>query len=403
MRIAAALFALLLAGVAHAQQLTGGSGGGSVTSVVCPSATITTTGNCRPLTTTGTSGDVVTATGTANGVQDSGTLLSGLAPLAGPALTGTPSAPSVTVNGTGGLGFIDFGAQSADPVAPASTHFRIFGNSTGQFSWSRSDGFARTFTLGTLTADRTITFPTDQSISVARIDAAQTVAGIQTFSSSPIVSSLTATSNVCVDGSSALTSTCSSATPSFGATTVANLTDSGVAASQPVCTNGSKVLTTGTTCGLSAAVFSYPGSNNPPSFTNTLTPQMLGLASANCTAPSAGSACFATVPVITPATTGRVMINITGSFQHGVSSQTTTYQLIYGAGTPPVNAASVTGTSVGNAQTITALVGGQPNSFELPSIVTGLTLGTAYWFDLSVKESAGTTIPTQFTVTLQEF
>jgi type III secretory pathway component EscS len=97
------------------------------------------------------------------------------------------------------------------------------------------------------------------------------------------------------------------------------------------------------------------------------------------------------------------MINITGSFQHGVSSQTTTYQLIYGAGTPPVNAASVTGTSVGNAQTITALVGGQPNSFELPSIVTGLTLGTAYWFDLSVKESAGTTIPTQFTVTLQEF
>jgi hypothetical protein len=54
-------------------------GSGTVTSVACPSATITSSGNCNPLTTTGTSGDVITATGSANGVQDSGTLLSSLA------------------------------------------------------------------------------------------------------------------------------------------------------------------------------------------------------------------------------------------------------------------------------------------------------------------------------------
>jgi parallel beta-helix repeat protein len=46
---------------------------------------------------TSTSGDLTTFSGTAGQIQDSGTLLASLAPLASPALTGTPAAPTATV------------------------------------------------------------------------------------------------------------------------------------------------------------------------------------------------------------------------------------------------------------------------------------------------------------------
>ena len=62
-----------------------------VTSVACPNTTITATGSCLPLAASGTSGHVITASGS-NSIQDSGTALSALAPLASPALTGNPTA-----------------------------------------------------------------------------------------------------------------------------------------------------------------------------------------------------------------------------------------------------------------------------------------------------------------------
>ena len=82
MRFLAALsVALLLASPVYAQSTGGGGSGGgggggsgTVTSVACPSATITTSGACNPLPTTGTANDVPTATGTANGLQDPGGL-----------------------------------------------------------------------------------------------------------------------------------------------------------------------------------------------------------------------------------------------------------------------------------------------------------------------------------------
>lgn len=83
----AGVSALSLAASAHAQTVfpspgAGGSGSGTVTSVACPSATITTTGNCNPLASNATSGDVITGAGTTI-PQDSGTLLSSLATLSG--------------------------------------------------------------------------------------------------------------------------------------------------------------------------------------------------------------------------------------------------------------------------------------------------------------------------------
>lgn len=131
---------------------------------------------------------------------------------------------SETITGTGGAGYAELQTQSATPsTAIPSLAVRLFANSAGNLSWIKPDGFARSFASGTYLADHTITFPTDTDLTVARIDAAQTFTGVETFSSAPIFSSMTATSVACVDGSKALTVTCSSATPAFGATTATTL------------------------------------------------------------------------------------------------------------------------------------------------------------------------------------
>ena len=70
-------------------------GSGTVTSVACPNTTISVSGSCLPLAAAGTSGHVITAAGS-NTIQDSGTTLASLAPLASPALTGNPTAPTQT-------------------------------------------------------------------------------------------------------------------------------------------------------------------------------------------------------------------------------------------------------------------------------------------------------------------
>jgi len=111
----ALIAALSLVTSAQAQTIIPGAGAsGTVTSVGCPNATITKTGTCAPLSAAGTSGDVVTASGS-NNVQDSGTALTSVVTLTGaqtltnktltsPTLTtpalGTPSALVLT-NATG--------------------------------------------------------------------------------------------------------------------------------------------------------------------------------------------------------------------------------------------------------------------------------------------------------------
>ena len=86
-RLTAALLALLLAFQlpAYAQTVfpAPGTGGSGITNLVCPNATITTTGNCYPLPTGGVTGDVVTLNGTSGQAQDSGILGTNVVTLAG--------------------------------------------------------------------------------------------------------------------------------------------------------------------------------------------------------------------------------------------------------------------------------------------------------------------------------
>jgi hypothetical protein len=99
---------------------------------------------------------------------------------------------------------------------------------------------------------------------------------------------------------------------------------------------------------------------------------------------------------VTPAVTGTVLITVSGTI---VSPSGTTaglgieYQVSYGTGAAPANAAALAGTQVGtvqsytNAATVTAADVAIPFSAQV--VVTGLAVGTAYWIDLAA-ESLGT-------------
>jgi hypothetical protein len=107
------------------------------------------------------------------------------------------------------------------------------------------------------------------------------------------------------------------------------------------------------------------------------TPLMLGL----------GAATAATV--ITPSSTGRVVFTICGDIDSSGSATSTYIQLAYGSGTPPANSGPAAGTTISAQQQFIYSGAGNPGGFSVTGFVSGLTVGTAYWFDLQVKAAAG--------------
>jgi hypothetical protein len=94
----------------------------------------------------------------------------------------------------------------------------------------------------------------------------------------------------------------------------------------------------------------------------------------------------------TPASSGKVIIIVTGTVicpSATAAGDGIKWQLCYGTGTAPANAAAVTGTAVGVFQSYTnantVLAGDVATPFTAVGVVTGLTVGTAYWFDLAAE------------------
>lgn len=89
---------------------------------------------------------------------------------------------------------------------------------------------------------------------------------------------------------------------------------------------------------------------------------------------------------LTPKTTGRVRFQVTGSMV-GTSAQALA-QCYYGTGTTPAQGASVpSGSVAGNVNPTATLVGATAQSnFTIYFEATGLTLGSAYWFDLGLAQ-----------------
>ncbi len=104
---------------------------------------------------------------------------------------------------------------------------------------------------------------------------------------------------------------------------------------------------------------------------------------------------------ITPVLAGRIAFTISGDIASTNGNSATT-QLSFGTGTAPTNGTAFTGTQVGSQVVQTALTGYLVTPFSLTAVVTGLTVGTAYWLDLVLKSSSGNATVTTVSVSAME-
>lgn len=111
-----------------------------------------------------------------------------------------------------------------------------------------------------------------------------------------------------------------------------------------------------------------------PTGTTSTTGVMMGLAGA-----------------ITPRVGGRVLIIVTGVAANNTIADGASIQIRYGTGTAPTNGAALTGSTLGLLKNFVAETAAGKNGFGASYVVTGLTVGTAYWIDLSLKAVTGGT------------
>ncbi len=109
----------------------------------------------------------------------------------------------------------------------------------------------------------------------------------------------------------------------------------------------------------------------------------------------------------TPHRTGKVCFNISGSIQNSAINSGAKVQARYGTGAAPANGAAPTGTGTGNQPTVQNpnLASAAPIKvpFNVCVIVSGLSLETAYWFDLVLTAiTGGTASISDLTATIEE-
>ena len=197
-------------------------------------------------------------------------------------------------------------------------------------------------------------------------------------------SALTASVNVCADGSKNLTSSCTNEVAianlaQIGANTVlgnfSGSTANVAAQTVPGCVTAGTYLQYTAGTGLSCSTLNAQSASKPANPTSTLstTLVMAGLA---------GS--------FTPATTGRALITITGDAYNTTAAVFINLGMYYGTSGAPANGAAVTGTLIGSAIRFKPGVGtGSAIPFSMTYALTGLTPATAYWLDLGFDTSNG--------------
>lgn len=115
---------------------------------------------------------------------------------------------------------------------------------------------------------------------------------------------------------------------------------------------------------------------------------------------------FGSTYTYTPSKTGKIKVTLTGALQND-SAVASACQLRYGTGTAPISGASPTGTAVGNQITVSATdanVADLVFPVTISVYITGLTLSTAYWFDIDLLSvSAGTAHFYTITFLIEEY
>jgi hypothetical protein len=90
---------------------------------------------------------------------------------------------------------------------------------------------------------------------------------------------------------------------------------------------------------------------------------------------------------ITPATSGKVLLIISGEINNFGGNGAATTQISYGTGTPPANGDPATGIATGNSIQVISENADVP--FTTNVVLTGLTIGTTYWIDLQLEANNG--------------
>lgn len=142
--------------------------------------------------------------------------------------------------------------------------------------------------------------------------------------------------------------------------------------------------------GLSLTNATLQASPGNPTLTGSSTPVMMGL----------GSTC-----TLTPTYSGRVYVKFQGNVAASGTASTITYGVRFGTGTAPVNGAAATGTAVGANSVISeSSTANLVSAFGgLGGIITGLTPGTAYWFDMVLGAGSGNAMLTNISCSAMEF
>ncbi len=277
----------------------------------------------------------------------------------------------------------------------------LSGTSSGVLSLNASAGGAVT-NIGTGTTTGTVTFGGSGAQSIAIGDNA---AGVKTITVGNNVT--TSTLTMLSGTSSGVLSLNASAGGSVtnigtgattGTVTIGNSTNEinlpKMTASSVLLTDASKNITSviagttgnylrsdGTTF-VSAPITQSQRNVAAPAGTTNTTGVMMGLAGA-----------------ITPARSGTLMIIISGDIANSNGANGGKVQIRYGTGTAPANATALTGTAIGgqvnmtngNATGLGVSYSDIKVPFSLNAAVSGLTIGTVYWIDVSLGAVSGGT------------
>lgn len=91
----------------------------------------------------------------------------------------------------------------------------------------------------------------------------------------------------------------------------------------------------------------------------------------------------------TSSKTGRMLIVITGILQNNTNTTQASASLRFSTGAAPANGAPIAGTSFGGLALADIVTGGYSIPFTCTGVLTGLTIGTAYWLDIVQASPSG--------------
>lgn len=145
------------------------------------------------------------------------------------------------------------------------------------------------------------------------------------------------------------------------------------------------------TSGVTAGTYDSLTVNAQGIVTAASNPASLQASPSNPTAcTNASSVMMGLAQTMTPNSSGRVLIAISGDLLNAGAANQATFSIRTGTGSAPANGAAATGTLRGTAIVVSNPTASAPDPFSMQAVVTGLTVGTQIWIDMACQTTSGT-------------